>query len=254
MQRGNFQGIAPLTPVIKKLIILNVAIWLVFVMIGQKFMNQDYVFQWFGLIPGRVFFDFWIWQPISYMFVHSNHIFHVVFNMLALWMLGSDLESKWGGKFFLMYYMVTGIGAGILYVIVTLLYTLIFSGGADPVLATPVIGASGAVFAIMLAYGILFGERVIYFFMVFPMKAKYFVMILGGIEVLNLLNSGMSGQVSNLAHLLGLITGFTYLMFWTRLKGKKLRKSTKKHGRKLRLVVDNERENFDDDKPPKYWN
>lgn len=245
------QMLAPLTPVVKRLLIVNSVIWIVAILVVQKyFLSEQYFFDWFGLVPARLISDFWIWQPFSYMFLHQYSVFHIVFNMLMLWFLGAELEQRWGGRFFFIYYMVCGVGAGILYTIGLVIYYLA-SGNPGP-LAAPVIGASGAVFGLFLAYGMIFGERVIYFMMLFPMRAKYFVMILAGIEVLTLLNSGFSSNVANLAHLGGLVVGFLFLIFWARYKGRRVRTKTRKHGRKLKLVVDNEREEETDG--PKYWN
>jgi membrane associated rhomboid family serine protease len=112
----------------------------------------------------------------------------------------------------------------------------------------------------MLAYGILFGERIVYFMMVFPMRAKWFVLILGAVEVATLLNSGIGGsQVANLAHLGGLASGFIFLRTYTWWQQRRWRNKSSKRGRGLKLVVDNDRSG--DGKPPggggdgpKYWN
>lgn len=239
------------TKVVKNLVIINVSCWIGLVLIAQGLMDGQPIYQWFGLIPDMVINNFTIWQFFSYMFLHSSSVFHVLFNMLILWMFGSELEMRWGGKFFLTYYLVCGVGAAVLYTICILAYYFI-SGNYVPLMA-PVVGASGAVFGLLLAYGIIFGERVIYFMMIFPMKAKYFAMILGAVELLTLMSSGFSGQVANLAHLGGIVSGFLFLTFWTRWKTKSVRKSTQKRGRKLKLVVNNDKPGSDGD-GPKYWN
>lgn len=253
--RGNYQmqSVMPLTPVVKKLIIITVSVWLVGVVIIQNlFMEGYFVNEWFGMVPAYVVSKFFIWQPLTYMFVHSSSPFHIVFNMLILWMFGSELEKQWGGKLFLTYYLATGMGAGVIYTALVTIYTLMT--GNQVMMLTPVVGASGAGFGLLLAYGLLFGERVIYFMMLFPMKAKWFVAILAAIEVVSLLNSGGQSGVANLAHLGGLVAGWLFLLWYTRFRQKGLRKKTKKHGRKLKLVVDNE-SNFDNkDDDPKYWN
>lgn len=248
----------PLTPMVKKLLIVNVAIWFFGVLIIQKFfLNAPYIFAWFGLVPEKIINDFWIWQPFTYLFVHSYSIFHLLFNMLILWWMGADLEPRWGSRFFLTYYLVCGVGAGWFYVAgVTLYY---FVTGHFDLMMTPVVGASGAVFGLMLAFGLIFGERIVYFMMIFPMKAKYFVMLLGGIELVTLLNSGENNQVANLSHLGGLVVGYLYLKFRTRLSGfwSGRKGGRKKGGPKLRLVVDNEsklRQKEDFGGGPRYWN
>ncbi|MCB9026704.1 MAG: rhomboid family intramembrane serine protease [Bdellovibrionaceae bacterium] len=251
MGGGQMQVNIPLTPMVKKLVFVNVAIWVVFVMILQKvFLSQPYVFDYFGLIPAKFFNDFLIWQPLSYMFLHSSNLFHILFNMLVLWMFGSELEARWGGRFFLIYYLVCGIGAAFIYIFCTFAYYF-FTNDAAPLLA-PVIGASGATFGLILAYGLVFSERMVLFMFIFPMKAKYFALLLGFIEFMTLLDSGFGSQVANLAHLGGVVSGFLFLIFYTRWKKKKGGKKSSSHGRRLKLVVDNENNN--EKRGPRYWN
>lgn len=247
--RGDFQhGVQPLTPTVKKLLIVNVAIWFVLVMIVQNFvLKSSAMYEWFGLVPFKVISQFWVWQPFTYIFVHSENVFHIVFNMLLLWWLGSELESFWGKKFFLFYYLACGVGAGFIYLAGVTVYYLITSNMGP--LLYPVVGASGAIFGLLVAYGMLFGERTVLFFMLFPMKARYFVMILGGIEVFNLIGQGFSNEASNLAHLGGFITGYLILKITPKVREYLVRRGTETHGRRLKLVVDN-----DADKKPKYWN
>ncbi|MGE3975197.1 MAG: rhomboid family intramembrane serine protease [Bdellovibrionales bacterium] len=235
----------PFTPVVKKLMIAHVGIWLIGqVIVEQYFLKEQQLTTFFGLIPELLITKFFVWQPLTYMFLHSTDgITHILFNMLLLWWLGSELEQQWGKRFFTLYYIVCGVGAAVLYTIAILVFSLA-TEKVQP-LFTPVVGASGAIFGLMLAYGIIFGERTVYFFFVFPMKARIFVMILGGIEVVMLLNNGVGGSnVANLAHLGGLITGFLFLITWTRIQ----RRQSKAGRGKLKLVVNNDKEQ------PKYWN
>lgn len=243
----------PVTPVVRWLIGICVVVWLVLQVIVEGYvLKGPYITQVFSLVPELFLTKFFIWQPLTYMFLHSRNVFHIVFNMLLLWWTGSELESRWGSKFFLAYYLVSGIGAGIIYGVVVALHAAIF--GTSAVWITPVVGASGAIFGLMLAYGIIFGERVVYFMMVFPMRAKYFVMILGGVEVVTLLNNGMTGDVANLAHLGGIVSGFLFLQGYTRFKQKRWRKQSGRRGRGLKLVVNNEKKDGKNGGPPKYWN
>ena len=153
------QSVTPITPMVKKLIIINVALWLFLVLIIQKiFMSEPHIFSYLGLVPGSLLTDFFLWQPFTYMFIHSNSFFHILFNMLVLWMFGSELEGRWGGKFFLSYYLVSGAGAAVIYTFLVLIYSLV-SGNANPLLS-PVIGASGATFGLILAYGLIFSEKI----------------------------------------------------------------------------------------------
>lgn len=243
--------VPPFTKTVKILVIANVVIWMALVLVAQSALGVP-VFRYLGLVPSLFIFDFHVWQAATYMFLHSSSVFHILFNMLILWMFGSELELQWGRKFFLSYYLVSGIGAGLLYTFVVFMYRLILDP-ASTVMEGPVVGASGAVFGLILAYGIVFSERVIMFMGIFPMKSKYFAMILGGIEVVTLMNTGFSSNVANLAHLGGIICGFLYLWFWTRYKSSKppSKRSGKKHGRNLRLVVNNENP---DSSEPRYWN
>lgn len=245
MQRGptQFQMMVPFTGVVKKLVIINLAVWFVLQIIIEQFLlSSPWITGTFGLQPGQLL-EFYIWQPVTYMFLHDVNPFHILFNMLILWWLGAELENQWGRRFFTLYYFVCGVGAALIYSAGVIGYSLL-SGRLDP-LYMPVIGASGAGFGLMLAYGIVFGERIVYFMFVFPLKAKYFVMILGAVELVMLLNQGIGGggKVANLAHLGGIISGFLFLNFWTIWRR---RRRPPGGGRKLRLVVDNEN-------TPKYW-
>lgn len=239
----------PFTRSVRTLVIANVAIFILGQVVLQLFMRVP-ISGWFALYPGQVIYEFRIWQLFSYMFLHSvSSITHIVFNMLMLWMIGSELESKWGSKKFLFFYFFSGVGAALIYVFGVTLYSIV--KGETLSMMIPVMGASGALYGLMLAYGLLFGDRMMYFFMLFPIKARYFVMILGLIEFVTLLSSGVSGgEVANLAHLGGLASGYVGLlvMAWWQRRPKK---PSRKGG--LRLVVDNEK---DKNKAggPRYWN
>ena len=246
--------VVKISPVVKAIIIANMVVWVGFQLILEKFLlPSPFISQYFSLTPSLAVESFMVWQVVSYMFLHSGNVFHIFFNMISLWFFGSELEHRWGGRAFLTYYLISGVGAALIYLFGVVLVGLI--QGVEPtVFNIPVIGASGAVFGIFVAYAILFGERVIYFFGVFPMKAKFFIMIMGGIEILTLLNDGMGSPVANLAHIGGMIAGFLYLLMWTRVSQRKWRQSRRsKTRRNLRLVVNND-EKEDDPNDPKYWN
>lgn len=252
---GGYDGgqpmVLPLTKIVKYLIIANVFVWLVLQIIveGYIFPSLD-LNLYFGLVPQNIFLNFFIWEFGSYMFLHdTSNIMHLVFNMFTLWWVGSELELKWGPKAFLSYYLTCGVGAGIIYFVGVLGYY--FATGHVTPLQIPVVGASGAIFGLMLAYGILFGERQLLFMFVFPLKARYFIMILGGIELVMLLSRGVAGgAVANLAHLGGIVTGFIYLTIWARRQKRKNGGDGGGSGGKrksnLKLVVNNDK--------PKYWN
>ena len=175
----------------------------------------------FGLTPVMVIKKYFFWQLFTYMFLHGG-FFHLFFNMFVLWMFGSELEAVWGRNEFLRYYFITGVGAGIVYVLVKH-NSLI-----------PTIGASGAVYGLLLAFGSIFPNRYVYLYFFLPIKSKYLVLVFGGIEFIAAL-SGSRDNVAHFAHLGGLLVGFLYLKF---LKGK---------GRFFRriLFVDKKGENVD---------
>ena len=151
-------------------------------------------------MPTLVLHQFWVWQLATYMFLHGG-IFHILFNMLALWMFGAELERIWGTRYFLKFYFVTGIGAGFL----TVLFSLLPFGFAQQVQHSIVIGASGAIYGLLLAYALYFPDRPIYMYFVFPIPAKIFVAIMGAIAFFSSLSE--AGGVANATHLGGLLVG-----------------------------------------------
>ena len=182
------------TPAVKYLIIANVA---GFVM---QLLTRDQMLLIFGLVPSLVTGQFFLWQLVTYLFLHGG-VWHLVFNMFGLWMFGSELESRWGSAFFLRYYFVSGIGAGLLSVLV------------HPASAQVTIGASGAVYGILLAFGMMFPNRPLLLYFVIPIKAKYFVAGLGVLSFISALQAPGS-SIAHLAHLGGMAFGFAYLKGW----------------------------------------
>lgn len=181
----------PLTPIVKQIIIVCVIVYVVQLITGQPFNF------YFSLTPALVISHFFFWQPLSYMFLHGG-VWHLVFNMLALFMFGCELERYWGSRKFLRYYLLTGIGAGFC----VFIFPSAYSFGT--------LGASGAIYGILLAYGLTFPDRIIYLYLIIPMPAKYFVLIMGGIAFLSALSSPNSG-ISNVAHLGGMFFGYLLL-------------------------------------------
>lgn len=246
----NKVSVAPLTPVVKRVMIVTVGIWLVVQVILGQFLK---VRGWeiFILHPNQVIESFYVWQLFTYIFFHAISPFHLLFNMLMLWFFGSELEKHWGSKFFAIYYFLSGIGAALIYCLAVGVYSAM-TGVRTP-LVIPVMGASGALFGLLLAYGIIYAERVIYFLGLFPMKAKYFVLIAGALDFASLLSSGVAGgEVAYLAHLGGLISGYIILKTHTYLKARQVSGKLKKKNSSLRLVVDNDKTK--DQNNPKYWN
>ena len=178
---------------VKFLLITNIIIFILMELSGQKGL----LFKSFGLVPK----DFWqelkIWQPFTYLFLHGG-FFHIFFNMFVLWMFGKDLESQWGKNEFLVFYFVSGIGAGIA--------TILFNLSSF----IPIVGASGAIYGLLLAYGLTYPNRMVYLYGVFPLKVKYVVLGLGGIAFFASLFAKQS-NISHLTHLSGMIIGFIYM-------------------------------------------
>lgn len=185
------------TPIVKKLILANVIVFLLQVMSRNSFLHL------FALVPAYFINKFCIWQVATYMFLHGN-LFHILFNMSALWMFGSDIEREWGGKEFLKYYFLTGIGAGLLTYL------------SSPRSIVPTVGASGAIFGLLVAYGLMFPDRIILVSFIFPMKARHFVILFGALEFIYCLSRTQDG-IGHFAHVGGMLIGLIYLKYWPRL-------------------------------------
>jgi len=192
---------------VKRLIILMAAVFVVTNVIGAlpfqftRVYLQGYPVVLFGLVPSLVIHRLFVWQLFTYLFLHGGWL-HVIFNLFALWMFGSDLESLWGSRKFLFYFFLTGIGGGVLCVLL------------QPSSQAPTIGCSGAIFGLLLAYGMTFPERLIYLYMIIPIKAKWFVVIMGVIEFVASYSDAGSG-ISHFAHLGGMLFGYLYLRGWS---------------------------------------
>jgi membrane associated rhomboid family serine protease len=218
-------GPGPISTTLKALIAANVAMFLV-----TTFARP--VIGYLGLVPELVLHKFWAWQVATYMFLHGG-IFHIVFNMLALWMFGAELERIWGTRYFLKFYFVTGIGAGAL----TVLFSTLPFAFAQQVQHSIVIGASGSIYGLLLAYALYFPDRPIYMYFVFPIPAKIFVAIMGAIAFLSSLSE--MGGTANATHLGGLIVGYLFL------KGARLHPLSELKYRYLKWKINRVRKKFD---------
>lgn len=252
-----------LPPIVKNLLIINI-LFFIATFVFQETKGIDF-YEIFGLhyleAP-----QFKIWQIFTYMFMHGNFT-HLLFNMFALWMFGSSIENIWGAKRFLLYYLITGIGAAIIHYIVIyfqihsdlmlfnqflnnpnietyknltthfsdghvkgvlesnlLIYNKNSTSMIDLSIATAsikdsflnrfnVVGASGSVFGLLLAFGMMFPNAVIYIYFLFPIKAKWFVMIYGALELL-LGVTGTSDGIAHFAHLGGMLFGIGLILYW----------------------------------------
>lgn len=191
----------------KFLLISTTAVWVfqLFLQMGIRIGNvyvYDVFFRLFALYPlGQ---GFLIWQLVTYLFLHGG-FFHIFFNLLALWFFGVELENLWGTRRFLVYYFICGIGAGISNQLLTPLF-------ATPL---PTIGASGAIYGVLIAFGILFPEVPVYIAFLIPIKAKYVVAFFIVMELYNGIANTNAG-VAHFAHLGGAFVGFIYLLYYRR--------------------------------------
>lgn len=198
-----FGGFSFFPPVIKNLLIINGAVFFLTVMMENIVVGGvpagDILMRWFALMPfGSGFFQ--VWQIITYQFLHGG-FGHIFFNMFTLWMFGVELEQIWGSKKFLSYYLLCGVGGGVAHLGLSEFLT-----GSVP----PVIGASGAIFGIMIAFALMFPDRYIFLYFLIPVKTKYFI---GFMIVLNLLAIDDRGSgVAHLAHIGGALTGLLFII------------------------------------------
>ncbi len=183
---------------VKWLVIVNSAIFVIYFFCQQFNVARGF----FDLLPLQPIFVvrmFFFWQPVTYLFLHAD-FGHIIFNMLSLWFFGKDLEITWGTKRFFQFYFLCGIGAAFCVIVANALF-------GD--MRSSTIGASGAIYGLLMAFGMLFPDRTVYYFF-FPIKAKYLVLISGAIAFM-MSFAGSSSGVSHVAHLGGMLFGFAYL-------------------------------------------
>lgn len=185
----------PLTPTVKRIIIACIVVFVMQIISGGL---RGPITGLFSLTPSLVIARLYLWQLFTYIFLHGS-VFHLLINMLILFMFGCELERNWGRRSFWKYFLVTGIGAGIC---ITAVNFFSYQGST--------LGASGAIYGVLLAYGLTFPDRIIHVMLFFPLPAKYAVIIFGGIAFLSTLSDSMSG-VSHTAHLAGMLVGYIYL-------------------------------------------
>ena len=188
---------------VKLLVIINIVVFILTELSGQRNM----LFSSFGLVPNQVWTNFKVWQLFTYLCVHGGFL-HIFFNMFVLWMFGKDLEIQWGKNEFLLFYFTCGIGAGLM--------TVLFSINS----IVPIVGASGAIYGLLVAYGFTYPNRMVYLYGLFPLKVKYMVLGLGVIAFFASLSANQS-NVSHITHLSGMIIGVLYIYFilnWKNIK------------------------------------
>ena len=182
-----------LPPGIRALVVANVAGFLIGLAVPD-------VHRLFGLVPEQTIFARWIWQPFTYLFLHGN-FWHLLFNLFALWMFGMPVEAQWGEREFLKYYFLCGIGAAVAHMALA------------PHSSVPVIGASGSVYGLLVAFAMLYPDAIVYLYFLIPIKAAHMAILFGAIEFF----SGATGAtpgIARFAHLGGMITGYLYIRWW----------------------------------------
>lgn len=214
-------GFQVMPPAIKTIILANAAVFMLQVLLENSSFGGLITAAcalWPVASQNQDGLSFQIWQPFTYMFLHGS-FGHLFFNMFALWIFGTELENYWGTRQFNIYYFVCGIGAALINLLTTI---------GDPY---PTVGASGAIYGVLLAFGMMFPDRYIFLYFLFPVKAKYFVAGYAAIEFLSGLGSRAMGSGSNIAHfahLGGMLIGFLYIT--VRRKGWTLPKWRGKQG------------------------
>ncbi len=184
---------------LKWLLIVTTAVFVLQAILGISHINSSFL-QNFALVPAQVVQTFAVWQLFTYLFLHGGPM-HLLWNMLALWMFGAELERTWGTRRFLTFYFLCGGIAAATEVVAAYLFGGIY---------VPTIGASGAVYGILAAYGVLFPDQTILFGFLIPMKTKYFVMIIAAVILYESFGAvaGGQGAVAVVAHLGGLVAGY----------------------------------------------
>lgn len=204
--------VPPLTPVTKVLILICVVSYFIdfsLYHLGVQIGGQYFLNEILGIVPIQISQRYWVWQFVTYIFMHG-HPLHLLLNMLILWYFGSEIEMRLGRWEFLKYFLICGVGAGLFNYAVNV---WVFADVAR--LSHPIIGASGAIFGILAAYGIFFSENYFLVFFLFPMKAKYFVLLMAGIELVMGVENNARAQdnVAHFAHLGGMGVGAIYCFF-----------------------------------------
>ena len=207
-RRYNFDWRGFITPGVKQLVLICSGVFLIqtFAELFGGYAARAWINSWFGLIPLGPIPALRIWQPFTYIFLHAD-IIHLLLNMLWLWMFGRELEVVWGKKRFLNFFFLCGVGAGLIEIIVK---TIPMIWGHEPSLV-PTIGASGAIFGILMANAVLFPDRRVWLFplpVTIPMRP--YVAVIGAIEFFFTLGSG-GDKVAHICHLGGMLVAYIYL-------------------------------------------
>ncbi len=255
MRYDEISPIPPFTKAVKTFIISCVVVYLIQRLPLQRMGFLDVRFEeLFGLVPMAIVQLHWYWQFVTYMFLHGPP-FHLLFNLAVFWYFGAELEMRLGTWRFVRFFFFCGIGAGIFNFAISVL--------TDS--SAVIIGSSGAVYGLLAAYGYFYAERTFLLFFLFPMKAKYFVLIIAGMELIGGIDR--SDNIAHFAHLGGMLFGWAYVWFnFMRPKGGggsgqggKANWERDRLKKKFTLIVNEgeeqaPRRNDDGGGPPNYWN
>lgn len=194
-----------LTPAVKMIFLINVGVTIVLIISGSvaPVATNRVVLEVLAQDPRNSVFGLRIWQFLTYMFVHVDPM-HLIFNMLVLWFFGPGLENRWDSRRFWQFFLITGVGAGIMHAALALL--------AVHQEVAPIIGASGAIYGVLLAFAIYYPDQTVLLWFVVPVKIKYLVVVLIFLVFLGTAGSG-GGNVSNLTHLTGLLVAYGWMAY-----------------------------------------
>ena len=195
-------GPGGITPAVRAILIACIGVFVI------SLALQDTVFEWLGLIPVAVTQDYRIWQPVTYIFVHAG-IFHLAFNMLAVWMFGVELERLWGTRAFTKFFFICGIVAGLATLGVALLP--IDAAWRERTYLGVTVGASGALYGILYAWARAFPYRTVLMFLIFPVQARWFVTIMIAIDFAIAAQTRLTSGAAHMAHFAGLLAAYIYL-------------------------------------------
>lgn len=187
-----------MSPGVKNIILANIAVFVFSTLGGNSFYEH------FGLVPRLVVEQRWLWQPLTYLFVHGG-FFHIFFNVFMLWMFGMPVEAQWGTREFIKFYFICGLGVAAVTIAI------------GPHSSVPLIGASGAIYGLLVAFAMIYPDSVVYLYFLIPIKAAHMALLCGLVEFFAMTTDGNQG-VARFAHLAGMVVGYIYIRWWSELE------------------------------------
>jgi membrane associated rhomboid family serine protease len=206
-----------LTPAVKTILVVNVAVSFALTLLSvNRSISGELLFR-LGQVPALSIYKFHVWQFGAYIFIHADFM-HLLFNMVCLWFFAPPLEERWGSRRFWQFYLIVGAGAGLFHALLTIAhYTLAPSPSTTLSMLTPVVGASGALYGVFIAYAAYFPDRPVYIWGVFPLKAKHLLFLMIFANFMLSASANRDG-VSYLTHLTGLVVAYVWLALYHRDK------------------------------------